>query len=391
MSGVMSELTGDILWNTLVTDYNNFFVPSFAVKVGAAPGASADQNLLSLNPPVAVYNVSVDRAINEAGSFSFTVDNPYSLEGSGKKFPRLEKDSPFQPGVKVVIELGYSSNLKPVITGTIDSVEVSFEANGLSSLTIKGYDFLQPLMKEKKTVPSSWGTPDKQIAYSDIVKDIVKKYNLKDTEVEDTKQTFSSVKNQGNNDFEFIKGKLAVEVGFEVYVRGDVFHFHKPRMDKAAEIKSLEWGKSLISFSPRLDVSGQVTSVEVKGWDPDTQSAVVGTAAAGNESNRGRGQSGSEIAQSSGSTATERIWRAELRTQGEAQKYAQAVLEKRSQKLLTGSGECIGLPEIEPGLKVDIKGLGTRFDKSYYMTKVTHSISSSGFKTQFTVTENTLP
>jgi len=184
---------------------------------------------------------------------------------------------------------------------------------------------------------------------------------------------------------------LAKEVGYEVYMRDKSFHFHSPRMQDAPAITGMEWGKSLISFTPTLDTSAQVTSVEVKGWDPVAQSPIVATATAGSESNRGSGQSGSEAAEASGSTAGEKIWRPQLDTVGRVQQYAQAVLNNRSQQLYTGSGECIGLPEIEPGIRVELLGLGSRFSKKYYVTKVNQSVSSSGFKTQFSVKENTLP
>ena len=47
-------------------------------------------------------------------------------------------------------------------------------------------------------------------------------------------------------------------------------------------------------------------------------------------------------------------------------------------------------PAIIVGSKVNLKGLGTTFSKAYYVTKVTHSISTSGFKTTFEVAENSI-
>lgn len=391
--GQMPLVKSDIDFNTLLADYNNFLAPAFVVNVAMAPGAEASQDILKLNPPVAIYSLSVDRAVNEAGSFSFTIDNPASIDKSGKKFPHLDKTSIFQPKRNVVIQMGYGSKLKTVITGAIDSIDVSFGGNGQSQLTIKGFDYIKPLMEENKRIPPSWGKPDDKTTYSDIVKKIAADYGDYQftVDTEDTGEKYSSVKQDKQSDFEFIKSKLAEAVGYEVYVRDRVLHFHIPRMDKAPAVKGLEWGKSLISFNPKLDISSQVTGVEARGWDPDKQSAVVATASAGSERNRGAGQSGSQVAIAVGNTKVEHVRQEEIRTLSQAQQQAQAVLEKKSQQLLSGSGECLGLPDIEPGLRVELLGLGPRYSTLYYVTKVTHSIGSSGFKTQFSVMQNTLP
>jgi phage protein D len=284
--------------------------------------------------------------------------------------------------------MGYAGMLKTVLNGYIESIDVSFGGNGLSQLTVKGYDHFKKLMSEKKK-PFTWGKPDDKITYSEIVKKIVGNYNMS-FEGEETKEKYSSVINDKNTDFEFIKAKLAKEVGYEVYVRDNVLHFHQPKLIKSICIAGMEWGKSLISFSPSFDTSRQVTGVRVNGWDHTQQKAITYTAGAGSESNRGSGKSGSETVQQAGSTVIESIGREELDTEGKVKQYSQAVLENRSQSLFSGSGECLGLPEIEPGRRIEILGLGERFSKKYYITKVNHSISSSGFKTQFTVADNTV-
>jgi phage protein D len=389
MKVTMDKQTGDIDVNNLLIKYKSFFVPSFKVQIGVTNGASPDQELIKLKPPIVVFDLSVDRALNEAGSFSFTVDNPVSLVGNARYFPRLERDSPLQPGRNVVIGFGYDSNVVPVITGTIDSIDVAYESNGLSKLTVKGFDYIKPLMNDKR-IPANLGGKENLITYSEIAKQIADKYNLT-IDIEDSSQKFSNVQYKGDNDFDFIKKKLAEPLGYDVYVRDKILHFHRPRINKTFKVQNLVWGKSLINFSPRLELSQQVKSVEVRGWDPDTQTAVVGTATAGSESNRAQGQSGSEAAVAAGNVAAEKIWLPEKKTQEEVQKKATAILERHSEKFLTGSGECVGLPEIEPGMIMELKGLGQRFSTDYYITKVTQTMNSSGFKTQFTVSENTIP
>ena len=47
------------------------------------------------------------------------------------------------------------------------------------------------------------------------------------------------------------------------------------------------------------------------------------------------------------------------------------------------TAECVGLPDIKPGEMVVLAGLATRFNQTYQVEKVTHSIDSSGYRTRF--------
>jgi hypothetical protein len=390
MSEVMMERKKDIGINDLIKKYNSFFIPAFSVKVATKVDTVAEISLSEMKPPIAVFSVSVNRALNEAGSFTLTVDNPAIINNNSKKYPYLEKDSIFQPKRNVIIEMGYGSQLVPVITGTIESIDVSFGNDGISQLTITGFDSLKQLMNDNEISSHTWGKPEKPVKYSEIAKKIAEDYKLT-PEIEDTTVKYPLVKQGNKSDFQFIKTVLAEPVGYEVYVRDKTFHYHLPRINNAPAVKGLDWGKTLISFTPKLDTSSQVLNVEVRGWNPDTQKPVIGIAKTGSERNRCNGQSGSEVARDAGSKKRIFVRKVEMKKQEEVQQHAQAILEKESQKLLTGNGECLGLPEIEPGLRIELSGLGPRYSTIYYVTKVNHSISSSGFKTQFDVMQNTLP
>ena len=45
--------------------------------------------------------------------------------------------------------------------------------------------------------------------------------------------------------------------------------------------------------------------------------------------------------------------------------------------------ECVGFPDIKPGEMVVLAGLATRFNQTYKVEKVTHSIDSSGYRIRF--------
>ena len=46
------------------------------------------------------------------------------------------------------------------------------------------------------------------------------------------------------------------------------------------------WGRGLMSFSPEINLSEQVTEVEVYGWNVQTKKPIVGRARKGDEPGR---------------------------------------------------------------------------------------------------------
>jgi len=58
--------------------------------------------------------------------------------------------------------------------------------------------------------------------------------------------------------------------------------------------------------------------------------------------------------------------------------------------MVEAKGKTVGLPDLRTGVKVQIKGLGSRFSGpdekhlfSYLITSTTHTVSDSGYTTDF--------
>ena len=117
----------------------------------------------------------------------------------------------------------------------------------------------------------------------------------------------------------------------------------------------LVWGEGLLSFKPEANLAGQISKVEVYGWDPKTKEAIVGRASAGEESGLERQERGRSTSTRScvipSKKPTLRL-RQPVFTQAEADKRAKAALNERAKQFLTGEGETIGLPELRPDRNV---------------------------------------
>jgi len=364
--------------------YNHFYAPTFSVRVG-----KAQKDLLQES--IEIFSVSVNSTLKGADDFSVTINNAM-LPGANdflnfkNNLFSIDKDN------DITIKMGYGDRtaLPTILSGIITGIEVSFPSNGISQLTIKGYDHSHKMMKGQHS--DSWGSDNNPVKYSDVVKKIADKaqYKFGKSNIVDTREQHPQVKQDRQTDFDFIQNRLASEIRFEVFVRGNDLYF-RPRANNSADVAAeLIWGRTLVSFSPKLNTAEQISEVQVRGWDPSTQKAIVGKARHGAEHGRDPGrEGGGDAVTATQGNVVRHLWRP-VSTEKEAEDIAKSVLEKSALDFVTGSAESLGIPDIMPGKNIKLSGLGKTFSKTYYIEKATHNISASGYKTTFDVKENTI-
>jgi hypothetical protein len=159
----------------------------------------------------------------------------------------------------------------------------------------------------------------------------------------------------------------------------------------------LKWGISLIDFTPKLSTANYVSAVEIRSWHRDTNRPIRPRVTTSN----------SDLARYGISTNTDLLPLVQRRdtfglpvgtcrereevivnepqfTLAQAERRAASKLTERLQKLVEASGTTIGLPNLRAGQKVQIDGVGRRFNGIYFLTKTTHTINDSGYTTKFT-------
>jgi phage protein D len=367
----------------LSSDYGNFYAPGFAVRVG---GADLVRSLL-----VPVSQVEVDLVLGGAARFSFTVVNSYSIKDhvfqTGRGAPLLDV---LKFGAEVTVAMGYgdvSDKTMPVmVSGVITEISTNFPESGLPELAIAGYDHGFPLTTGKNA--RTW----KKAYDSDAAQEIASFHNLQ-SNIQKTKVREPQIEQNQETDFEFLK-KLAERNHYELFVdKKKTLHFREPN-DNATEIVRLVWGEGLLTFKPEANLAGQISKVEVYGWDIKKGEKIVGVARAGEESGKdAKGKSPGERLKSFVKDPDKqpvlRI-RQPVFSKAEADKRAKAALNETAKKFLTGDGESIGLPEIRPDQNIEIANVGEPFSKTYYVQQATHKIDGNGYRTRFKVKEATL-
>ena len=359
--------------------HHDFYAPTFEIHLNK-------KDLLT-QEHLAISDVQVDCTLKGMDQFSFTVTGSFDVhkrEFVSKSASTKALTELFAFGTEVEIRMGYlnKEGRKLLHRGMITSIKTSFPNSGLPQVTVSGYDLSYCMQHNKGSF--TWDkTKDSQIAAA-----FADKYKLT-PQVQDSQIEHPRTEQNQQTDQEFL-AKLAERNGFEVYTFDRTLHFHKPDNDQTAGI-ALEWGMGLVSFTPEISLSEQVTAVEVRGWNVATKREFVGKAGTGDEQGRDGGQkSGGEIVKAACREKKTLKMRYPVRSQQEADQKARAILKQHSELFVQGNGESIGLPDILPNTNIELKGLGGLFNKTYFVEQATHTINASGYRTTFKVRETTV-
>lgn len=357
----------------------DYYAPRFRVEIDGeqlAPQTNGD-----------VLSLSVKMDLEQMASFDMTVANVATFRNAAEVFKYSDGDR-FDIGRQVHIKMGYADALLSMINGQITSVAPKFPQSGPPTLTVSGQDGMFKL-KDKRPEESQ------QIQYidhrdSDIAMAIADRNNLHFV-VDESDPIHHEVIQRMTDDATFLKERAA-RIDFDCHIVTDsqsgeaTLFFVKPTDGRAGERQTsfaYRWGENLLSFTPTINLSDQVASVTVRGWDPDTKAPIVAKAGPDDLPKQpDSGESGPQIAQRTQAGKQDVVVDAPVTSQEEAAVLARSLLLRRAYKFITASGQIIGKPELRPGHNLDLSGLG-RFDGSYYVTRVEHQIDQNGYLTTF--------
>ncbi len=349
----------------------HFYAPQFVIEIEGTDLVRAGAEVLS---------VQVAERLNEASRFTVTVGDRFDVASGG--FRWLD-DPLLDPGNAVTVKIGYASNLAALIVGKIEQLNPSLSFGTPSTIAVEGYDLSYDFLKK----------PSKQRTFaeatdSEIAEILAGEMKLAAT-VDRTDERRPKVVKKGETSYFAFLTELAQRNDYEFYAGGKKLYFVSPKDDRP-ELFALTWGKSLVGFSPRLSTAGLVTAVTVRGWDPKTKQAIVGRASTGDERvQEGGRKKGSEIAEQLGQEVVRELSRP-LSSVDEANRIARAELNRASDRLIEGTVDSIGIPELRAGITLKLDKLGQRFSGKYRVREATHILDGSGYRTSLEVKRNAL-
>lgn len=369
----------------------DFYVPGFLIKV-----ENKDLKREVVND---IMSVTYSDSLANIDSFEMTVNN---WDPDTRKFKYSDEDL-FNPWKDVEVSMGYYRNgradLRPMLIGEITTLTPTFPQSGGPTLTVRGLNLFHRFRTKQETKPY-FQKKDTEIA-KDIVDGIAKEVRKKSSKLQ-LKLDPQDIKRIGepgreepipyllmNNQFPIVfLMERARDIGYELTMtesssgnREVTFGFH-PSSDVQRTTYILEWGISLISFQPSLQVANQVAELTVRGWNPQTKKEIKVTV-------KRSDIKGLVTPSELGVTENELAKKLEIvvdrpvQNQAEAKLLATNRLRQIGQVLVEAKGKTIGVPDLRSGGKIEIKGLGQRFSGTYLVTSTTHTIGEGGYTTDF--------
>ncbi|WP_298269416.1 hypothetical protein [Geobacter sp.] len=344
---------------------SQIYVPTFAIKVGGAP--------LDDRVAKSVLEVSVTEFLGSPSQFSFRLNDP------GLRF--IEKGGGiFTEGTKVEIGVGYVGKTKTLLVGEVAAVAADFPASGPPTLGVEGFDLLHRLTRG--TTYRSFGGPGPQDGFShgQVVSRVAGEVGL-GASVDPALTRSEPVVQYYRSNLQFLE-QLAEADGCFLWIEGETLQFRtKPR---EFDPVSLEWGKTLVSFSPRLTTAGQVEAVVVRSWDPGQKSMISHRAPASSAPDQVLAPAGiDQVGKGAGGKSELVIEDPRVLNDSAAQALAERIYFEKRKALLTGNGSAAGNPGIRPGTVLNLQGLGKRFSGAYVVEQATHTVGGSGYQTSF--------
>lgn len=371
------------------------YAPEFVILLDDQPIPASLRGCIS--------SVRYEDGIEGADRVEVTVANP-SLEWLDD--PLLAVDTKF------TLRIGYAPDpLEEVFVGEITGVEADFPSSGMPTVRVIAQDYLNRLQHGEKTrafrvnIPSVGNFPLPDVAVTSIV--AATNLLIPDPDpiggalsVLTTLAAYLSFpqlaqravrRQETQSDYDFLT-RVAQENGWEVYIdhtvqpRGSVLKFQFLVQDYSASL-NLDWGSTLLEFSPRTTTIGDIFGATVRvwvdtvqmefviflGWDFDRASfnllvypSLIGEA----DDILGPEAFGKVVSIQSASYVLA------------ARDLLSEILPRLNNRL-TATGSAVGDPRIKASRVVRFGGVGEQFSGRYRITSATHTIDASGYRTSF--------
>ncbi len=338
----------------------DFYTPQFEVRIGSRP---VDREAIH-----DVLTVTFKDGLEVIDSFELTVNN-----WDGQQLKYSDGDL-FAPGQLVELHLGYRDRgLTEMLVGEITGLQPSFPAAGVPALSVSGLSVLHRLRREQRTRVFE-GKTDSEVARR-IARDLDLEIETGDTD----EQPLPYLMQHAEHDIVFLL-KRARRIGYELTVRerddGTPVLVYRPPSEGRETKLRLRWGGSLLSVTPNLSTARQVGSVTLRAWHRTSKRAIDVTVTR-------QELPGDEPFVEAFQDRREVITDRPVDSEAEARRLALEALRRIRQDYVTVSGSTVGVPSLRTGVLIELDGLGTRFNGTYFVTSTTHSLGEGGYVTSF--------
>lgn len=320
----------------------------------------------------------------EASTAELSLYGVYDIDKGQFQFDKVKKY--ILLGSRLDLYLGYGDQARQVFTGAITRVNFLYEKSGAPCIRLTAMDVKGVMMS---------GCYSKQLKadnFADAVTEILNRTayeKLKSTQIikgvyvtetpDKLRKAMSggvmtvssqSVEMVAESDYEFVV-KAAKKNNYEFFTECGNVYFRKAKADQSVLI-SIGPDTGLRSFDISYDVTGLTEKVTVRSMDV-AKGQVISA----------QKKFSAKISQGSAAMAmlkgSEKVYiDPSVTSKEEAEERAASLMEQISYRYGSLRCEMIGIPELLPGHFVEVSGLGTGVDNTFYLSRVRHIMTENG-------------
>lgn len=385
-----------------ISEGRTFYAPRFVIRVD---GQEVDAHTVR-----DIIDVTFEDSLDALEYFEFTLhdwdpvrntpkySSPYDEGGAPQRVNGAEVPA-FEPGLTAELQLGYYGPEEPVtkLVGTIVSISPSFPDSGIPQMKVRVLSKLFALQNAQLTREFRDKT-DTAIA-QELAADLdIGVATTAGQAASETPHEFLMLNNEYPVTFLM---RRARRLGYDLQVlpfvdpalgltvtggsADEPALFFGPSGTETATY-ALAWGKTIARFDISVRIKDQVGQVTLRATNPAAAGAARDIEATARLADLDLDLPDPRLLETvTGALAkTEEVVVDEpVQNQAEADVKALGLLRERVKDMVTAQGSTIGFQHLRAGAPVEITGIGPRYSGLWVLTKTTHKIDASGYRTEF--------
>lgn len=279
-------------------------------------------------------------------------------------------------GVLLEVAMGPASMPRTVFRGRLSALELAMEQSHEPEVRIYAEDKLMQLRMTRRFKTYENASP------ADLLRDIASAHGLQ-SDAQLDGPAMAAVQQWNQSDLAFLRAQ-ARRLAADVWIDGETLHLAARDRRQGNQLTLIQ-GNDLLAFEARADLAHQRTAIKVGGYDDAQQDAIDEEAGGGVAAEASGGRGGPSILEQALGERTGYRVREAPSTDGEAQAWARADMQRRARRFVTVRGTTLGSPAMTVGSLVKLERIGPAFEGGgYYVTRVHHSYDrENGMRTQF--------
>ncbi len=284
-------------------------------------------------------------------------------------------NSPLQLGAAIKIYTGETSAPREIFDGVITGIEGDYREGQPPLFTILAEDRLWKARRKRRSRIFEDSSP------ADIVRSIAGDHGLKPEILDGLDSPTGTWAQMNESDLGFMRRILA-RFDCDLQCIDDKLRATARTKDVRAAV-TLTQGTELNRARITADLADQATSVRVGGWDTAAGEAVSATVTSG-EMGPGSGKDGASILRDKFEAVVEHVGDSDALTSAEGTAMAKALYGQRARRFVRVDAAAQGNAELRVGTKVTILGINPFFTNDYSVVEAVHRFDLvAGYITEF--------